>query len=257
MLFYRETNPHADHALVFLHGGGTTHAMWREIVDLLHGYNCILVDLPDHGSSRHMRFKGFEDAAAHVVEIINRTKSEKVTIIGLSLGGYIAAAVSAYNLPKVCKIVISGISVDPLSGKWWLVPLSWIMLPFLKMKFVIRSNSRMMGIPEPLMNEYMEGAKKMNRRAFLKIATEACDYSASQPLMKCEVPVLLLADEKENKVVITSTRNMPTRARHVDGYFVSALGHIWTAQNPTLAAQVIKAFIGATRMPDGLKPVEL
>jgi len=256
MLFYRETNSGAKHALVFLHGGGTTHAMWREIVDLLPDYNCVLVDLPDHGESRHVKFKGFEDAASHVVQIINNIKAESITLVGLSLGGYIAAAVSAYNLPGVCGIIISGINVDPLPGKWWIVPLSWIMLPFLKVKFVIRSNAKMMGIPESLVAEFMEGATKMNRRAFLKITTEACDYSASQALMTCKSPVLLLAGDKENKVVMTSTRNMPERADHVSAYFVSGLGHIWTAQNPPLMAQVIEAFKNGTAMPDELRAVE-
>ncbi|MEO1744985.1 MAG: alpha/beta hydrolase [Pseudomonadota bacterium] len=252
MLEFRQTNPLGEHAIVFLHGGGTTHAMWKEVAARLPAYNNVLVDLPDHGGSRHIRFAGFEDTACHVRDVLACIEQPAITIAGLSLGGYIGAAVGAMNLPRVTGLFISGINVDPLPGKWWLMPLSYAMLPFLKFGPLMRSNARMMGIPEKQMAEFMDGSRQMNRRAFLKIATEACDYNASDALLKTQVPVLFVAGAQENKVVTRSISEMPKRAAHVDAYLVPDVGHIWTAQEPDLCARILKAFIAGGTLPDAL-----
>ncbi|MEL6921320.1 MAG: alpha/beta hydrolase [Pseudomonadota bacterium] len=252
MLYFRQTNEFADHAIVFLHGGGTTHAMWNDVVARLPAFNNVLIDLPDHGNSRHMRFTGFEDAAAAVADVVAQIKQHSITIAGLSLGGYVATAVGAKKQASVTGLFISGISVDRLTGKWWLVPLSYAMLPFLKFAPLMRSNARMMGIPEAQMADFMEGSRQMNRRAFLKIASEACDYSASDALGKTDVPVLLVAGENENKVVMRSIHAMPRRAEHVRAFVVPKLGHIWTAQDPDLCANTIKAFVEGTALPEVL-----
>ncbi len=81
------------HAVVLLHGFGVDSTVWLEQINYLQkSYRVIAPDLPGIGVSELTSDVSMEGVAAIVKEILEAEEIEKATVIGHSLGGYIALA---------------------------------------------------------------------------------------------------------------------------------------------------------------------
>ncbi len=113
--FYKEYgNPKAEHVL-FIHGLGASSLAWRDIPDALSEYfHTITVDLIGFGGSEKPEnadytVKGFSKFIMDfLIERIGIEEKEhtKISIVGHSLGGYIAAQVAIQNKEMIEKLVL-------------------------------------------------------------------------------------------------------------------------------------------------------
>lgn len=77
--------------VVFLHAFPLNRRMWDPVISHLQGAQTILVDAPGFGESPLPdRPYDLADVAEGVVSILEREKIERVVVVGLSMGGYIA-----------------------------------------------------------------------------------------------------------------------------------------------------------------------
>ncbi len=85
-------------AVVLLHGFLENSSMWLFISDRLSkNHNVINIDLLGHGKSECIGYvHTMEDIAHTVKEVLKQLHLNKVTIIGHSLGGYVALAFAEY-----------------------------------------------------------------------------------------------------------------------------------------------------------------
>lgn len=81
-----------EETLLFLHGYMETFYIWEEFVELFTDrYRVIMMDLPGHGLTSSAPEENSMDFCAQVCkEVLDKCKVSKCTIIGHSLGGYIA-----------------------------------------------------------------------------------------------------------------------------------------------------------------------
>lgn len=84
--------------VVFIHGTGCNKATFSAIVKLLPKHNCYSIDLPGHGESDDTGYT-MENYVQSVADFVKDL--ENVILVGHSLGGTIALAVSAKNIPSV------------------------------------------------------------------------------------------------------------------------------------------------------------
>lgn len=123
--FYKEYGDRNDRHVLFIHGLGASLLAWRDIPDALSKYfHTIAVDLIGFGASEKPEsadytIKGLSkfivDFLVERIEIENQ-KHKKISIVGHSLGGYIAAQVAIENKDLVEKIVLidsSGLLDEP------------------------------------------------------------------------------------------------------------------------------------------------
>lgn len=91
-------------ALVFLHGFLENKNLWKEVVpDFTSKHRVICVDLMGHGVSECLGYvHSMEDQADMVFALIHHLKLRKITLIGHSMGGYVALAF-AELYPDVVK----------------------------------------------------------------------------------------------------------------------------------------------------------
>lgn len=79
--------------VVFLHGFLESNTMWSSIIPKLKGIKAILVELPGHGDSPFYPY-GEEMSIRNMSEDVNKVLNElsigKFSIVGHSLGGYVA-----------------------------------------------------------------------------------------------------------------------------------------------------------------------
>jgi len=80
--------------LVLLHGFPFNRTLWREQVEAFRGrYRCICVDLRGHGETTATGdIATMEEMAADVAALLDELQIERVSLGGLSMGGYVALA---------------------------------------------------------------------------------------------------------------------------------------------------------------------
>jgi pimeloyl-ACP methyl ester carboxylesterase len=102
-------------AVVFVHGLRTSGAIWDGQVEHVRslGHDAVAVDLPAHGARARERFtleRSFEvidEAAASF------GPDRRVTLVGLSLGGYTSLAWAARRPANLAGVVAAGCTSDP------------------------------------------------------------------------------------------------------------------------------------------------
>lgn len=94
--------------IVFLHGATVSSTMWQNQVDFFKDkYRVMLIDLPEHGKSTHIKLADFsvEKISIAVIELINKLDIKNFHICGHSLGGMVAQEI-AINYPTLVKKLI-------------------------------------------------------------------------------------------------------------------------------------------------------
>lgn len=94
--------------IVLLHGFLENKKMWAEYVDFFsEKYRVITIDLLGHGASDCLGYvHEMEENANAVNEVLEHLKIEKVTILGHSMGGYVALAFAELYPAKIQKLVL-------------------------------------------------------------------------------------------------------------------------------------------------------
>jgi len=98
--------------LVFIHGAAWTRAMWAPQVEALaDSFQIVTLDLPGHGALADEPF-----TMQRSVEVVDRAVSLSgqpcATIIGLSLGGYVAMSYAAHAPERCAGLVLSGCAIE-------------------------------------------------------------------------------------------------------------------------------------------------
>ncbi len=131
------------HHVIFIHGLGSSADRWLDIPDAMSllGLHSVAVDLPGFGLSAKPEIDYTIAKFVQVVaEFIRTTKMERASVVGHSLGGYIAARLAAEH-------------------------------PDLIERLVLIDTSGMLNGPTPLLKQYLEAAMnpdKKNVRAVLE-----------------------------------------------------------------------------------------
>jgi pimeloyl-ACP methyl ester carboxylesterase len=98
-------------AVVFLHAFPLQAAMWDYQVDALEGtHRCIAVDLPGFGQSPPPEDPGatsMQGWAALVAGALDELGIDAATIVGLSMGGYLAMALLRHHPARVRQLVLA------------------------------------------------------------------------------------------------------------------------------------------------------
>jgi pimeloyl-ACP methyl ester carboxylesterase len=114
--FYNEYGNAKGEAVLFIHGLGSSSIAWRDIPEALSGhFHSIALDLVGFGLSDkpeeadHYTIEGFSRFIMDFLETIGSKEKEtsKVTLVGHSLGGFIAAQTAAQLGEKIGKLVLA------------------------------------------------------------------------------------------------------------------------------------------------------
>lgn len=100
-------------AIVFIHSTRLTRGMWSaQVAGLSDRFRIIAVDLPGHGTRADERFT-LDAAADSVARVIDEAAGGRAVVVGLSLGGYVAAHLSGRTPDRVRGLVLAGTSMEP------------------------------------------------------------------------------------------------------------------------------------------------
>lgn len=113
MLAYQQIG--AGKPLVFLHGYLENSAIWYPIVSQLKdSHRCILIDFPGHGHSAvTSEISDMDDLASEVIAVLDDLGVEQATVVGHSMGGYVALALADIYAQRLnAFVLINSTSLD-------------------------------------------------------------------------------------------------------------------------------------------------
>jgi pimeloyl-ACP methyl ester carboxylesterase len=90
--------------LLLIHGFLENHSMWDDYLDdLSTEYKCTTIDLPGHGDNNKFDYSSLKDVAQDLLSHIN---FDNFSIIGHSLGGYVALELQQLIPERIRKVVL-------------------------------------------------------------------------------------------------------------------------------------------------------
>jgi pimeloyl-ACP methyl ester carboxylesterase len=231
--------------------------MWRRLVsDLASALHVVSVDLPGHGASARTPWTSMADTGARVAEAVRRlAPDQRVHLVGLSLGGYIALDLAAQLPEMVCTATASGVNVLPFPRPRLMRAAGHVMSPLLSSRVMLRANARALGVPPEDFDGYAAAARSMARGTFLAVGSELLEYALPSAAAVSSSRVLALAGGAEPPLILQSlpwiAAAFPLGAARV----APGVGHAWNGQAPELFAATVRAHVAGAALPEGLAHV--
>jgi pyruvate dehydrogenase E2 component (dihydrolipoamide acetyltransferase) len=93
--------------IIFLHGFGGCHAVWRDVIGMLTpGVRALAYDLPGHGNSLECRVTGAGSAARSILADLAARRQNKVHLVGHSMGGAVATLMALADPGRVASLTL-------------------------------------------------------------------------------------------------------------------------------------------------------
>lgn len=91
--------------ILFVHGTGCNGRVFENLIAAMKDYEAVAIDLPGHGLSQGVGFRGVVDHAYFVAQLIDTLGWNQCVVAGHSLGGGIAIALASY-FPEILRGLI-------------------------------------------------------------------------------------------------------------------------------------------------------
>jgi pimeloyl-ACP methyl ester carboxylesterase len=205
--------------VLFIHGLGASSLVWRDIPYALSNYfHTITVDLIGFGESDKpiegdYTIKGFSKFIANFLkEIIKIGEDERISIVGHSLGGYIAAQFAIENRNMIEKIVLidsSGLLEKPTPLLEQYLDAAMEIEPVLRYKKLERILGAIYSdpsfLPPIVVDKFVEtiikeGARNAFERAYENSTSTQIEPQGFRQIQ--DIPCLILWGDKDNLIPI-------------------------------------------------------
>lgn len=216
-----------DGVIVIIHGAlgnsETTADLSKHLVESLHNYAVLRVDLPGHGESPGMPLESVEDMAKVITAFVNALKEtygENVILVGHSMGGSVVLQSVADGL-KVRKAAIlmsapEWGSMEPMFGieKEQIVPAFYGMM---QLEFA--------GLPNE--DELVARISSMaaSPEAGLADIKALSQFNILPKVYKLAVPLLIVASDNDGTATPESIEALASRLPDYDSYVVEGGTH--------------------------------
>lgn len=259
-LYIEENNQENEKSIVFLHGYSMAGWMWNEQVKAFPDYHCIVPDLPEHGRSCDIRPFNIKNAALEVIDIINeQTQDGKAHLVGMSMGAQVILEILNTAPEVVDHAFISGavVNINPPSETFLglLDYLINIYVPAKNDNLSIGSYIRSYGIPRDLIKKFKESTYIIPFESAENMIRESMLFDLPSNLENIDVPVLVMAGEKDYGVIKEHARDLVDTLPNSKAYLAPGVGHMWNMESPELFNQVLNSWIAGQSLPNSLKEI--
>ena len=259
--FYKEYGNPRDKHVLFIHGLGSSSLAWRDIPDALSEYfHTITIDLIGFGVSEKPEtadytIKGFSKFIVDfLIERIGIEKKEhkKISLVGHSLGGYIAAQVAIENKEMIEKLVLidsSGLLEGPTQLlKDYRVAATEVnpVTRYEKVKRVLQDlygPSRLLPVAVDLFDYTIEkpGAKHAFEAAFDNSTTTQIEKDGFKQLD--DIPCLIIWGENDNLIPIEYYNRFRQKLPKAKYETIADAGHAPFAEKTALVYEKLRTFL--------------
>ena len=247
----------ADAPLVaLLHGATMDHRMFNAQVEALrHDYRVLVWDARGHGKSKPLG-DGFtlETCVEDLIAILDELDVQKATIVGQSLGGYIAQYAYLMHAERILAAVIIG--ATPIAKAYSRVDMGLLRLslPLMRLwpyRHLQRTFARATAVTAQAQEYALAACRQVDRKDFLAI-WKAVTFAVSEegePDFRFEVPLLLLHGDQDRTGSIR--RDMPVWAQRqpeAQYHVLPDAGHNANQDAPELTNDILLEFLDRNRV---------
>lgn len=257
MLFATQTGTPGQNPVVFIHAGGFSGGMWREIAGLLPEHNCILPDLPGHGNSGHVVFRSIEQSASELAGFIEQQGfGRPIDIVGLSFGSYVGLLLMAHHPHLVKRAMLSGFHVGGMENRRLMKLTGYLAAPLMQLSWMRRKNAQAMGLQDDGLMVDENGNPHANVQTVRRLLNEAVDFDGRKLLSGINTPTLAIAGSEEHKTILSSLSQLQDHMPDCISRIVPEMGHAWCAKAPDLFAETVRNWTSSRPLPDRLEVVK-
>ncbi|MCK9152394.1 alpha/beta fold hydrolase [Methanobacterium alcaliphilum] len=260
-LFIKETGDRNKQSIVFLHGGALAGWMWNEQLKYFKDYHCIVPDLQEHGKSKDVGQFTIDNAAAKVLNLIEKkSNNKKAHLVGISLGAQVALQMLSKSPELVDHVVLSGTLIRQIPQNEFILNLinhiTKIYMPIKDTDFLIKANIRSYNIPKTYFEYLKESTEVIKKDSLSRIIHENMFFKIPDGLKKSNNPVLVLAGAKEYEIIKKSVWDLTKVLSKSKGYIAPEMVHTWNLAAPDFFNEVVKAWITDDVLSDSLIPID-
>lgn len=244
--------------VVLLHGLGTSGWMWHRIAPVLaEDFHVLVPDLPGHGRSGRPWVSLADTAQAVAGLIRSRAAAGRAHVVGLSLGGYVAALLAANESAAVSSVVVSGVNVLPFPHPTMMRLFGRIIGPFATSRPMVRANAKALKVPPGDFAGYRKAAKQVARGTYARVGDEVTVFGIPAEAGSSPCRLLAVAGANENEMILRSLPVLADGFARGDARLVPGVGHAWSGEEPDLFTAMIRAHIADAGLPPSLyRPAE-
>ena len=260
--FYNEYGNPRDKHVLFIHGLGSSSLAWRDIPDALSEYfHTITIDLIGFGVSEKPETADYtiKGLSKFIVDFlierigIEKKEHKKISLVGHSLGGYIAAQVAIENKEMIEKLVLidsSGLLEGPTQLlKDYRVAATEVnpVTRYEKVKRVLEDlyagPSRLLPVAVDLFEYTIEkpGAKHAFEAAFDNSTTTQIEKDGFKQLD--DIPCLIIWGENDNLIPIEYYYRFRQKLPKAKYETMAYAGHAPFAEKTALVYEKLRTFL--------------
>jgi len=95
--------------LVFIHGVGLTHEIWKPQIDYFKDYTTLSYDILGHGKTPLKKTNiSFDDFSEQLIKLINKLNFKKIHLVGFSIGSLIARNFATKHNDRLQSLILLG-----------------------------------------------------------------------------------------------------------------------------------------------------
>jgi 3-oxoadipate enol-lactonase len=228
--------------VVFIHGFPFSQEMWRpQVAELSRDYRVITYDVRGHGKSKvgdgQYTIEFFVD---DLIGLLDHLRIEKVVVVGLSMGGYIALRSIERNPERFRGLVLCDTRSEADTNEGKIKRAASIQSVrtggvkkyaegFVRAVFAPQTFERN---PEAVkfIRNIIENTSPISIAGTLLALASRTDTTES--LSKINVPTLILVGEHDALTPVSAARSMNEKIRQSELYVISDAAHLSNLENP-------------------------
>jgi 3-oxoadipate enol-lactonase len=238
-------------ALVFVHGVGSTAAIWDAQLEAFSGqFRCFAIELRGNGVPKpepdpsSITRQGF---AQDVLALLEWAGVERFTLIGCSLGGVIAFELWPRAAARVDSLMIVGSFAKYPNGQTYADGVKEAVVTAGDMAAFARVRAPKLGLPPDREAETIAQMACKSVQSYLAStqATWTGDYTSM--LSTIAVPVLVTCGERDAIAPLALSREIATAIPGAELETIPNAGHVANADNPAAFNTMLAAFLSKVR----------
>ena len=212
-MYFEERGNNAAPTILFIHGGGISSWMWEKQLEYFKDYHCIVVDLPEHGKNFNKKHISISNSAEEIAKLIEKYgNGGKAHIVGHSLGAKIIIELLSKRSYLASSAIVASALFRPiplmkLTHKPFYYKLTSLVL---KSRWITAITAKQFKFPnQSYRDSFIKDFQGLRAETLYRIYDELYNnLSLPEGLERVDVPVLVIAGEKEPDAMIESVSDM-------------------------------------------------